>query len=147
MYQHILVAIDLLDSDHQVLSTAANIAGLYNSALTVIHVSETHITGYGEITSQHHIANEMQIKQQLYPQLKMMIEKAIPDFKNFNHIDSHLLFGHSGDTIHLYAQQHQCDLIVVGSHGYTGVKALLGSTANNVLHGAHCDVYTVRISD
>ena len=40
----------------------------------------------------------------------------------------------------------QCDLVVVGSHGYSGVKALLGSTANKVLHGAGCDVYTVRIN-
>jgi universal stress protein A len=147
MYQHILVAIDILESDKKVLATAANIAKLYNSVLTIVHVCESHVTGYGETTSQHHIANEMQIKQERYPQLKMMLDQAAPDLKKFNRVDTQLLFGHFADTIHLYAQQHQCDLIVVGSHGYTGVKALLDSTANKLLHGACCDIYTVRITD
>lgn len=37
--------------------------------------------------------------------------------------------------------------VSVGSHGRHGVKgALLGSTANGVLHNSPCDVLTVRIS-
>ena len=37
------------------------------------------------------------------------------------------------------------DLIVVGSHGRHGLALLLGSTANDVLHGAPCDVLAVRL--
>ena len=39
------------------------------------------------------------------------------------------------------------DLIVVGSHGKHGLGLLLGSTANGILHHAHCDVLTIRIKD
>ena len=36
------------------------------------------------------------------------------------------------------------DLIVLGSHGWHGVAAQLGSTASAVANRAHCDVLTVR---
>jgi universal stress protein A len=35
--------------------------------------------------------------------------------------------------------------IVIGTHGQKGLQLLLGSTANAVLHGAGCDVLSVRI--
>ena len=41
----------------------------------------------------------------------------------------------------------KADLIIVGSHGRHGVRLLLGSTANAILHGAKCDVLAVRIPD
>ena len=39
------------------------------------------------------------------------------------------------------------DLIVIGSHGRSGWKLLLGSTANKVLHGSHCDILTVHVGE
>jgi universal stress protein A len=46
------------------------------------------------------------------------------------------------------ARQIGADLIVVGSHGRHGLtRVMLGSTANGVVHGARCDVLTVRITD
>jgi universal stress protein A len=43
------------------------------------------------------------------------------------------------------ANEQQVDLIVVGSHGRHGLGVILGSTADGVLHLAHCDVLAVRI--
>lgn len=45
------------------------------------------------------------------------------------------------------AEGLKIDLIVVGSHGYHGIRLLLGSTANAVLHGATCDVLAVRLKE
>ena len=45
------------------------------------------------------------------------------------------------------AKKHDTDLVIVGSHGRHGVRLLLGSTANAVLHGAECDVLAVRVQD
>jgi nucleotide-binding universal stress UspA family protein len=43
------------------------------------------------------------------------------------------------------AKSRQADLIVVGTHGRTGLRRLLmGSVARNVLHHAHCSVLVVR---
>ena len=48
-------------------------------------------------------------------------------------------------TAYRVAEEQSCDLIVVGSHGRHGLALLLGSTANDVLHGAPCDVIAVRL--
>lgn len=45
------------------------------------------------------------------------------------------------------AKNLQADLLVCGSHGRNGLRLLLGSTANAILHGAHCDVLAVRVAD
>lgn len=43
------------------------------------------------------------------------------------------------------AREQKADLIVVGSHGQSGLeRALLGSVSDYVLHHAHCSVTVVR---
>ncbi len=142
LYRQVLAAIDLLESDIDVLRTAFAIAQRSDAGLTVLHVCEGPVTGYGPATANHHIANDMQAKQAYYPTFKALLDKA-----RIGRCTEVLLTGRPADTIHQYAREHGCDLIVVGSHGYAGVKALLGSTAHQALHGAPCDVYTVRIRE
>lgn len=56
--------------------------------------------------------------------------------------------GRPSTEIRAHAERVDADLIVIGSHGRHGVSGLLlGSTANGVLHGAPCDVLTVRIGE
>jgi nucleotide-binding universal stress UspA family protein len=53
--------------------------------------------------------------------------------------------GRPADEILRTAKDWGADLIVLGSHGRSGVKrALLGSVAEEVLRGAHCAVLVVR---
>ena len=53
--------------------------------------------------------------------------------------------GHAHSEIADTAKALAADLIVLGTHGYTGLKhALLGSTAERVLRHAPCPVVTVR---
>jgi len=53
--------------------------------------------------------------------------------------------GSPGEVICWLAQQRECDLIVMGTHGRTGLKHLLfGSTAEHVLRHARCPVLTIR---
>jgi nucleotide-binding universal stress UspA family protein len=50
----------------------------------------------------------------------------------------------AGEIVRL-AKEHQCDLIVMGTHGRTGLSRLLmGSVAEQVLRKAHCPVLTVK---
>jgi universal stress protein A len=59
----------------------------------------------------------------------------------------HLKAGDAGDEIKQIANKNDADLIVIGTHGRSGIKLLLGSTANAVLHGANQDVLAVRVHD
>jgi universal stress protein F len=44
------------------------------------------------------------------------------------------------------ARDLACDLIVIGSHGYSGLDRLLGTTAAKVINHASCSVLVVRAS-
>ena len=60
-------------------------------------------------------------------------------------VDSEVLFGHGARTIAEYARDRQADLIVMGTHGRTGVAhLLLGSVAERLVRTAPCPVLTVR---
>ncbi len=49
------------------------------------------------------------------------------------------------NTITEYAQKKGMDLIIIGTHGYTGLKKLmLGSVAFGVLHQSHIPVLLIR---
>lgn len=53
--------------------------------------------------------------------------------------------GPAGKVICWLAQEQQCDMIVLGTHGRTGLKhALFGSVAEYVLRHARCPVLTIR---
>jgi universal stress protein A len=54
--------------------------------------------------------------------------------------------GHPSTEICRYAASHECDLIVMATHGRTGLKhMLLGSTAEQVVRHAPCAVLTLRV--
>jgi nucleotide-binding universal stress UspA family protein len=54
--------------------------------------------------------------------------------------------GPPGEVICWFAEHGQCDLIVMGTHGRTGLSHLfLGSVAEYVVRHARCPVMTVRL--
>jgi nucleotide-binding universal stress UspA family protein len=56
-----------------------------------------------------------------------------------------VLFGDPGHEIADYAQREHADLIVLPSHGRTGISRLLiGSVAERVVRLAHCPVLVLR---
>lgn len=53
--------------------------------------------------------------------------------------------GDARDKIIKIAKSHACDVIVMATHGRTGLKrALLGSIADNVMQNASCPVFLIR---
>ena len=54
-------------------------------------------------------------------------------------------FGHPGETILKFANEHEIDLIVMGTHGRTGIKRILpGSVFSAVMRTAPCPVLAIR---
>ena len=63
-------------------------------------------------------------------------------------ISTVVLTGHASTEICRYAAKENCDLIVIATHGRTGLKHMvLGSTAEQVVRHAPCPVLTLRITD
>ena len=59
--------------------------------------------------------------------------------------ESAVVIGHAATEIVNYANDKNADLIVMTTHGYSGMKhVLLGSTTEDVLRHASCPVLSVR---
>jgi nucleotide-binding universal stress UspA family protein len=70
------------------------------------------------------------------------MEKRLVDFQG---VDLRVGIGDPGQVITHLATELQADLIVIPSHGRTGVKRLLlGSVAERVVRLAHCPVLVLR---
>lgn len=139
-YKKILVAIDLTEEAPQVLNKAKEISNAHGSELILMHVVEPVGYAYGgdipmdltELQDQLDKAAKEQL-QTYGDQYGVTRERQI------------VTVGRPESEIHRMAEEHDIDLVVVGSHGRRGIQLLLGSTANGVLHGSICDVLAVRI--
>jgi len=60
-------------------------------------------------------------------------------------VKTRIVAGEAAAEVTKAAAQAGCDLLVVGTHGRTGVKRLvLGSVAERIVREAHCDVLVAR---
>jgi len=60
-------------------------------------------------------------------------------------VDERILEGPPGESICRVAKIEKCDLIIMGSRGFTDLKGLfLGSVTHRVLHAAPCPVLVIR---
>lgn len=140
-YQHILIATDLSEDCHPVIERAVQLAAQNNAQLSLIHVVEPLAMAFGGDVPMDLSALQQQQQEQAQSRLKNVLSKH-PELSEAR---CQLGYGQPRQEIHQRAQEGACDLIVVGSHGRHGLALLLGSTANDLLHGAPCDVLAVRL--
>lgn len=140
-YQHILIAVDLTDECHPVVERALAIAASSGAKAALVHIVEPMAMAFGGDVPM----DLSQLQQQQFDQAKERMDRLFNKYPTINRGDSHLTYGQPRQEIHQLAKDQNCDLIVVGSHGRHGLALLLGSTANDVLHGAPCDVLAVRL--
>lgn len=139
LYNKILVAIDLSEEAHQIISRARQLAALHAAEIQIVHVEETPITGYGPMIG-HAIGGEMQLREEL-----LAVMQQIADEHGIAHDQLHCLLGHPASAINDMAVKIGADLLVIGSHGKHGIRLLLGSTANAILQTSPCDALLVKI--
>lgn len=141
-YKHIIVGVDLSPESHQVIQRAVQIAKNHNAKLLLAHIIEPLAFAYGGDIPM----DLTEVQAQLQAQAKTQLHKIAKQF-DINQTQCHLLIGQPAAELHQLATEHKSELIIVGSHGRRGLALILGSTANGVLHGAHCDVLAVRIQE
>lgn len=143
-YQKILVAVDLSSESEVVLQRAQLISGP-NAEIHVVYVQEPMDNVYVGIVPQSAAFSGLgDLEAQLGEELKQKLLALGEDF-NVPADHLHILNGSPAHEIHRFAKENDVQLIVIGTHGQKGLQLLLGSTANAVLHGAGCDVLSVRI--
>jgi len=145
-YQHILVALDTSQQAPQVLQKASQLAQQNSAKLSVLHVIEPMADAANYAFDGTIAVDLLPLQNNLEASSKKNIAKLANSF-GIPEQQQHILVGQAASQIHTFSEQHDCDLIVIGSHGRHGLALLLGSTANAVLHGAKCDVLAVRFKD
>jgi universal stress protein A len=139
-YRHILVAIDLADDCHKVIRSAQALAESCQARFSLVHIVEPMAMAFGGDVPM----DLSMLQQQQFEQARERID-AFTAQHNVPAENKHLAYGQPRQEIHRLAEEQGCDMIVVGSHGRHGLALLLGSTANDVLHGAPCDVLAVKL--
>src|SRR3990167_1600482 len=140
MYKHILFATDLTEDTDYLLKKVQNVRSLTQAKLSLIHVVEP-LPGY----SYAYLGIE-DIEGQLIEEARQSMEKLAEKLK-VGKSDQFVEIGPTKTKILKIAEEVSADLIICGSHGRHGLSLLLGSTANAILHGAKCDVLTVRLPE
>ena len=139
-YQTILLAVDLSEEAHAVARRAQLVAQSSGAIMHIIHVIEPLSFAYGGDIPMDFSTIQAEIQSQAKNQMK--------NFAAQYHIaeaNQHLVMGRAESEIHAAVKEINADLVVIGSHGRSGLSLLLGSTANSVLHGSTCDVLAVRV--
>ena len=142
-YRKILVAVDLSPEARAVLARACELRGLYGAELYLIHVVEPIVLG-----GDYDLVPVMpvEIEETLLQRAKAFLGALVGEM-NIAGVRQSVEVGSVKHEILRFAEEQDCDLIVIGAHGRHGVATLLGSTANAVLHGTKCDVLCVRLGE
>lgn len=142
-YAHLLIAIDLTDDCHLVLQRAQKLCQALACQVTLVHVVEPLTMAFGGDVPMDVSLLQQQQTEQAQNKLNVLA-KQHELLRNNN---CYLRYGQPRQEIHQLVREQGCDLIIVGSHGRHGLALLLGSTTNDLLSGAPCDVLAVDLKD
>jgi nucleotide-binding universal stress UspA family protein len=133
MFARILVPTDFSASSDAALAYARLLAHTFDSVLHVLHVSGERPPvdendPRGEPVALRQIRERLAGEDRRRRVVVRVVERRSP-----------------GEAILDYARQAECDLVVMGTHGRTGLAHLImGSVAELVVRSAHCPVFTVH---
>jgi universal stress protein A len=172
-YTHIIVPVDLSPHSQHTLRYAFEEAKAHHAKLTLLHVLQHHPdtdeyyvrggpaaeagvqgsvipfpTGFDPDTGSRLPTQPPPpptvIHRDYLEEMRTQLQDVVPaDFAGV--WEAEVVGGNPGHAIVDYAKEHGGDLIVMGSHGHTGLSHLLmGSVAEYVLRHAPCPILMVR---
>jgi universal stress protein A len=144
-YQHILCVTDFSAPSKKGVERATELAGHYSARLTLLHVIEHFPVDRSNEVIAPEDADPASYRQE---QARRALAEIAQQYGCTEATADLAVSSHSaGKAIVGYAREKHTDLIVIGSHGHHGLAAILGSTANTVMHTAPCDVLAVRAQE
>lgn len=143
-FRRILHASDFSPASRPAFRRALDLARANRAALTIVHVYSTVVPmmGEGYVTADIYDRWLADVRADAQRRLDRLVAQAK---KRGVRAKSLVLEGIAHDRIVRAARSTRADLIVLGTHGRTGLgRAFLGSVASRVVTLASCPVLTVR---
>ncbi|WP_435075705.1 universal stress protein [Halorubrum sp. HHNYT27] len=144
LYDRILVPTDGSAEGERAVAHALDLAAVHDADVHAIHVVDTASyagmsmevswEGLGELLRSD-AAGAVEAVEELAAGTAIDVDTAVVE-------------GSPSREIVRYAEAHDCDLVVMGTHGRGGIdRLLLGSVAETVVRAASVPVLTVQIDD
>lgn len=143
--EKILVPIDFSDTSRKAFYVALKIGRQYDADVTVLHVMEP-IASFFSGEDMDRQADQMtRVEEGVRRRVNELYEAGGLAEVDRRKVHIEIRSGKAYLEILRASWEKKVDLIVMGSHGYTGVKhMLIGSQTDKVVRRAHCMVLTIK---
>jgi len=145
-FSTVLVAVDFSDSSDNAFQMALTMAKSFSAKLLVLHVINEPVDMRGFYVP--HISFERlenEIKEGAEKLMESFCRSNLADFENYETV---IVSGLPYEEIIGQADEKGADLIVIGTHGRSGLDhVLFGSTAEKVVRKSRIPVLTVRLEE
>lgn len=143
VFSHVLVPIDFGDASNHALLLAVTMAKTFQAKLTLVHVCVTVPAGYTYAEGLSWPTYEMEnLAKDEVDKLLASVRETVPS------AEAVILGGEPWRRILDVAKEREVDLIVMGTHGRTGVSHLLiGSVAEKITRHSPVPVLIVGTKD
>jgi len=145
-FKTILFATDFSESSDYAFQYAYSLAKKFNARLLLVHVINEPVDLRGFYVP--HISFE-KLEEEIEEGAQKMMEKFCrTHIRDYDNYESIIVPGIPYDEIIKKATDNSADLIVLGTHGRTGLDhVLFGSTAEKVVRKSPVPVMTIRIGE
>jgi len=142
----ILVPTDFSQHSDKALQIAVDIASQYNAKIVLLHVIDENMQ---QCAADYCISNEAieQLKNESMKASTDKLNKTINSLKGSTKVDIsfEVKYGVPAEVVLDEQKTNKLDLIVIASHGKTGILShLIGSVTDKVVRAAKCPVMVIR---
>lgn len=147
-YRRILCPVDFSDTARKAFYQAVGYSKLFRAELIIFHVDEDNLSAKGYESVEQQSAVLERLEDGLIRRLGELQADGHVSQEDRDRITFEVGGGKPWLAISRYARERECDLIIMGTHGLTGLKHMfIGSQAEKVVRRAHCHVLCVKPDD
>ena len=146
--QKVVVPIDFSENSRTIAESAAFIAGKFGAAVHLIFIVHNFEDYSGFLMPQMAMPK---IEHDLMAGAEQKMADFVEELKahcqecGVSSVEWRVVNGDIGEAIVDFAGEINCDMIIMGTHGYKGLeKIVFGSIADKVVRSASCPVLTIN---
>ncbi len=140
----ILVPVDFSPHARLAIEYVREIADIFEAQVDLLHVIElpTYPDFYVPVSTS--ALNVADLREQAATRLERLVAEGFGPAPARS-VETHVVAGRTTPEIVAFAEENECDLVIIPSHGLSGLeRVLLGSVAEGVVRRAPCSVLTAR---